>query len=157
MIKAFEIWMKHAPLRFQYVGNSRAVTDMDVKFVSKDHNDGTPFDGPGGFNAHAFLPPWGQIHFDDDETWLTGPSAANSGLDLYIVAAHEFGHALGLSHSNVPGSLMGAFYVYSPSLKLHSDDIAGIQHLYGKPSQKRRSAWWFLRKLPYRHFTLDQP
>ena len=46
---------------------------------------------------------------------------------------HEFGHSLGLQHSNVQGAVMYPYYTgYVPNMQLHSDDIAGIQSLYGK-------------------------
>lgn len=51
------------------------------------------------------------------------------------MAAHEIGHALGLAHSNVAGSLMYPWYQgYTPSFQLHSDDIVAVQYLYGKYS-----------------------
>lgn len=48
------------------------------------------------------------------------------------MAAHEFGHALGLDHSNIREALMFPMYRYVEELSLHADDIEGIQYLYGK-------------------------
>lgn len=92
----------------------------------------------------------GDAHFDDSESWSTGRwgtshhhsvakshhSALSSiGTNLFQVAAHEFGHSLGLSHSNVRSSLMAPFYRgYEDNLSLDSDDISAIQDIYGPPS-----------------------
>ena len=60
-------------------------------------------------------------------------SGSYSGTNLFQTAAHEFGHSLGLSHSDVGGALMAPFYVgYKPYMTLHEDDIRAIQHLYGE-------------------------
>ena len=56
-----------------------------------------------------------------------------------MTASHELGHSLGLAHSNVRGSVMSPFYTpYKNGLKLHSDDIEGIQSLYGAPNGKKK-------------------
>jgi hypothetical protein len=139
--QAFSLWSAETPLSFTRIAVS-SNPDIVIRFVTGDHGDGSPFDGPGGVLAHAFFPPVppnpiqpieGDAHFDDAETWtVTVPNPANT-FDLVTVAAHEIGHSLGLAHSTVTGSLMQAFYG-GPHRFLHSDDVAGIQSVYGSYS-----------------------
>lgn len=58
------------------------------------------------------------------------------GYSLFLVAAHEFGHALGLDHSNIRDALMYPMYTYTEKFPLHPDDIEGIQYLYGEVMTK---------------------
>lgn len=83
--------------------------------------------------AHAFFPVFGgDAHFDDAELWTVNSAR---GTNLFQVAAHEFGHSLGLSHSDVRSALMAPFYRgYEPVFKLDTDDVLAIQALYGKKS-----------------------
>lgn len=55
------------------------------------------------------------------------------GFNLFTVAAHEFGHALGLAHSTDPTALMYPTYKYQHPYGFHlpKDDVKGIQALYG--------------------------
>ncbi|KAM5245869.1 matrix metalloproteinase-9 [Ctenodactylus gundi] len=67
-------------------------------------------------------------NFDTDKKWGFCP---DQGYSLFLVAAHEFGHALGLDHSSVPEALMYPMYRYLEGNPLHEDDVNGIQKLYG--------------------------
>ncbi|XP_066499355.1 uncharacterized protein [Hoplias malabaricus] len=68
-------------------------------------------------------------NFDTDKKWGFCP---DNGYSLFLVAAHEFGHALGLDHSNIQDALMFPMYKYVADFSLHEDDIEGIQYLYGR-------------------------
>ena len=89
----------------------------------------------GGTLAHAYFPENGDAHFDEDEDFTVRSA---EGTNLFIVAAHEFGHSLGLAHSSEKGALMYPWYQgYVPDFQLTRDDILGIQQLYGacKPTR----------------------
>uniref|UniRef100_A0A673LFI5 interstitial collagenase n=1 Tax=Sinocyclocheilus rhinocerous TaxID=307959 RepID=A0A673LFI5_9TELE len=131
MEKALQVWANVTPLRFTRIYKGTA--DIMISFATSYHGDASPFDGPQGTLAHAFAPSLGiggDAHFDDDEFFTFRSS---KGFVLFLVAAHEFGHSLGLSHSDVPGALMFPTYSFTDPdrFSLSSDDIRGIQSLYG--------------------------
>ncbi|KAM9307127.1 stromelysin-3-like [Pholidichthys leucotaenia] len=137
-LEAFGVWSAVTPLRFREVTDEKA--DILIDFTRYWHGDSLPFDGPGGILAHAFFPRThreGEVHFDYDEHWTVGNSVGDvsslQGTDLLQVAAHEFGHVLGLQHSLEPDAIMCPFYSDSYPPQLSEDDKRGIQYLYGPP------------------------
>ncbi|KAE8288057.1 Collagenase 3 [Larimichthys crocea] len=134
--RALQVWAKVTPLRFTRINSGTA--DIMISFGSRAHGDYYPFDGPGSTLAHAFAPSsgiGGDAHFDEDETFTF---RSNNGYVLFLVAAHEFGHSLGLSHSDDPGALMYPMYSYRnpDTFVLPRDDVNGIQSLYGSNPDK---------------------
>uniref|UniRef100_A0A8D3BQH9 Matrix metallopeptidase 30 n=1 Tax=Scophthalmus maximus TaxID=52904 RepID=A0A8D3BQH9_SCOMX len=128
--KALKLYSDITPLDFKQINSGTA--DIMIIFKRRDHGDFAPFDGQGGVLAHAFSPGeghGGDTHFDDDEKW----TLTSSGANLFLVAAHEFGHALGLAHSQVQTALMFPIYKYvnTEGYKLPDDDRLGIQAIYG--------------------------
>uniref|UniRef100_A0A3Q2V4H4 Collagenase 3 n=1 Tax=Haplochromis burtoni TaxID=8153 RepID=A0A3Q2V4H4_HAPBU len=126
--RAWKLWSNVTPLKFR----NRIMTVADIDIFFYNHNDSSPFDGRGGVLAHAFMPGLhigGDVHFDSDEDW----SFNSTGINLFAVAIHEFGHALGLSHSSDPGAIMYPAYNFDPNYEpqLSFDDVKNIQKLYG--------------------------
>ena len=132
--EALNLWERETNLKF--VRSSSGKVHIEIRFEKGRHGDEDDFDGRGGTLAHAFFPIYGgDVHFDDDERWTDN---FDSGTNLLMTASHELGHSLGLAHSDVRGSVMSPFYTpYRNGLRLHKDDIEGIQALYGGKSVKR--------------------
>ena len=149
IVSAFNLWSQATPLRFTELPvahNYPDVPEIVIRFVAGNHGDGNNFDGAGSVLAHAYYPPpgggalAGDTHFDEAERWTVNLPVPAGGTDFVTVAAHEFGHALGLAHSADAGALMYPFYG-GPHRYLGADDVLGIQTIYG--ARVRAVPGWF--------------
>ena len=70
--------------------------------------------------------------FGNENVWVGQGEPSGVGLDLLGVATHEFGHALGLDHTNVQAATMAAVIVGRglPLRTLEEDDRAGVESVY---------------------------
>ena len=89
--------------------------------------------GSGALGA-TFLPPPFNGGTDAGDMFLNSTASwkINTDYDLETVAIHEFGHALGLGESQITSACMYAYY-NGIKQSLTSDDVAGIQSVWGAP------------------------
>lgn len=130
VLRGLTEWSKYAAILFSPAADPAQVRTISILFAARAHGDGYPFDGPGGVLAHTFYPSppnpepiAGDMHFDDEENWNIGTE-----VDVFTVALHEAGHALGLGHSDNPNAVMYPYYRRSTALA--EEDIAAIRELY---------------------------
>src|SRR5262249_13620921 len=136
VLKAAQSWAQQANVNFAVVSDSGAVSGTG------SYQQGDPGMGDiriGGFDfgnssnlGMAFMPPSvNNYSVAGDVTFNTAQVFNINGLDydLYTVALHELGHALGLNHSTSTSAIMYPIY-QGVQYGLYSDDIAGIQSIY---------------------------
>lgn len=130
ILRAFAQWSAKVNVTFSPAVAANLARTIAVEFVSGAHGDSYPFTATGGVLAHTFYPVpvnsepiAGDMHFNADESWHVG-----SDTDIYTVALHEAGHALGLSHSDNPGDVMYPYY--HRGLALSAGDIGAALELY---------------------------
>lgn len=133
IVRAFQEWAKNANVQFVPGTNAIGNQTVSVMFAEGVHGDNYPFEPDSPVLAHTFFPSptdpeplAGNMHLNEDQDWHIG-----TDIDLYTVALHEAGHALGLGHTDDPNTIMYPYYRFGAGLS--SGDIAGVQALYGSP------------------------
>ena len=143
ILQAAQEWAQQTNINFA------VVPDDGAPAGSGADEEGNPGFGDiriGGYNFGSSTlaltyqpPPANNFSLAGNMTFNTG-QAFNIGstYDLFTVAMHEFGHALGLGESGVAGSVM--YGTYTGTMKgLASDDIAGIRSIYSSNARARRT------------------
>ena len=133
IVRAFQEWAKNANVQFVPGASATGNQTVSVMFAEGLHGDNYPFEPGSPVLAHTFFPSptdpeplAGDMHLNEDQDWHIG-----TDIDLYTVALHEAGHALGLGHTDDPSTIMYPYYRFGAGLS--SGDIAGVQALYGSP------------------------
>ncbi len=156
-IAALQTWANVVQITFTELPVAGRNRELDLGFATGSHcgyepaecgNANCPFDGAGGTIAHAGFPPAvnslcvpnmpetysGDVHFDDAETWERDTGSA-SAFSLQLVASHELGHALGLTHDTGSGDIMRPSFSASDSAQAPSaSDLANIRSGYATGS-----------------------
>lgn len=140
ILKAAQYWAQQTNINFAIVSDNGDFAGAG------EYQQGDPNFGDiriGGFDfgtsalAQAYLPPpinnysiAGDIQFNTAINFNVG-----STYDLFTVAMHEFGHALGMYHSTVTAACLYPTY-NGVDTALNSDDISGIRSVYSAGSAR---------------------
>lgn len=137
---ALQRWASVSGVQLEQVPDSPdPATSADIRIGWGDFNTAatgtigaTTYYSSGG----AFVPDTVVRLEDPTQVPLTAPSLASLYVgyttDLYQVALHEIGHALGLGHTTDPNAIM--YPMSGPNNPdLDATDVAGMQALYGPP------------------------
>ena len=120
-VSALSTWSQYAPLNFQEIEDPGSTSQVDI-LVQSDF-----IDNAGGTLAFAYFPTFGDITFDNSESW--------SETKFLETATHELGHSLGLDHEGDVSAIMNPVldnkFAGGNGPFLLQDDINGIRNLYG--------------------------
>jgi hypothetical protein len=137
ILRAAQTWAAQTNINFAVVG------DNGTALGSGSYQQGDPAKGDirvGGYNfgtttlAQTYMPPpVNNTSWAGDMEFNTGQALNNGGgtgyFDLFTVAVHEMGHALGLYHSATTAATMYASYT-TVKTALNTDDVSGIRSIY---------------------------
>jgi len=136
ILRAAQTWAAATNINFLLV------TDSGAAFGSGSYQQGSSTIGDiriGGYNfgggssdlaEAAYPPPVNNFSVAGDMAFNTGAGYnIGSTYDLFTVAVHEFGHALGLGHSTTYAAQMYPGYT-GIKTDLNADDVNGIRNIY---------------------------
>jgi hypothetical protein len=146
ILRAAQVWAQQTNINFV------VVPDDGEPSGSGSDEQGNPNFGDIRIGGYSFgdstlartnqPPPVNNFSIAGDIAFNTGQVFnINSTYDLFTVAAHEFGHALGLDHSS--STTAAEMYPNYNGIKpnLNSDDIAGIRNIYSDNLPRAQDAF----------------
>lgn len=133
---AFEQWTSTCGIQQVYEGE----TDLRPNSRPRGEADGVNVVGwttlPPNVSGRAWVTPdldtKGNLIIVDGDVELS-VDLVTSENQMSRTGAHEWGHAIGLAHSNVNGAMMSGppDTVYNPQITVQADDLRGCRCLYG--------------------------
>ena len=135
-----------ADFAFSYGGRTSATAAVnnghnDV-FFRNESNGATIAMTYWWYDASGYLMDADVLFYDGGFSFFSNAGACSSGQYVQDVATHEFGHALGLKHTDVAVATMyPSTTVCSQNWRsLDPDDIAGVEALYGRRTARTPAA-----------------
>lgn len=152
-IAALQTWANVVQITFVELPVAGQNREIDFGYATGNHcayeaaecgNANCAFDGQNGTLAHAGFPPFvnslcvpnmpetwaGDVHFDDAETWEQN-TGSSSAVSLQLIAAHEVGHSIGLTHDTGAGDIMRPTFSSTDSAQAPSaSDLANVRSGY---------------------------
>ena len=141
--KSFEKWSSQCGITYVYEGETTiAPNTMVADPVNGPQPDGVSVVGWGATDpglaawTYAWYAQYGndRVIFDADVTLSTANVASLSDLDRLMT--HEWGHAMGLDHSNTESAIMAGppSTHYNALVTPQADDLRGCRCQYGRPA-----------------------
>ena len=144
---SFAAWSDISDFIFNQVNDS-SNADLTIKWDYNFNSNSILAETGTAYNASTYIISKATIHFNGNVSWATN----GSNYDVFKVAVHEIGHALGMRHSEYSNAIM--YYAYNSTSSLTADDICGLWSIYdcpfpiSGPSTVGSSAVYFINHVP---------